>query len=180
MMTDDSQMTPIERGIIVGVLLTILVMVGFDVFSDAQKGISFSHMGIEIGICCAALFGCWVLLRKSQSIAADLKKSKISLLESQKEALYWKENSKTFIEGLSQSIDQQFLKWQLTHSEKEIALLMLKGLSLKEIAATRNTSEKTTRTQSTSIYQKSGLSGRAELSAFFLEDLLSAKQETSL
>ncbi|MGE3975871.1 MAG: helix-turn-helix transcriptional regulator, partial [Bdellovibrionales bacterium] len=48
----------------------------------------------------------------------------------------------------------------------------LKGLSLKEIAGVRNTTEKTARVQSTAIYSKAGLSGRSELSAFFLEDLL--------
>ena len=48
----------------------------------------------------------------------------------------------------------------------------LKGLSLKEIAAARGTSEKTARVQSGAVYAKSGLAGRSELSAFFLEDLL--------
>jgi DNA-binding CsgD family transcriptional regulator len=60
----------------------------------------------------------------------------------------------------------------LTVSEKEVAFLLLKGLSLKEIAAIRETSEKTARAQSTAIYEKSGLAGRSELAAFFLEDLL--------
>ena len=53
-----------------------------------------------------------------------------------------------------------------------IALLLLKGPSHKAIAAVRQTSEKTVRQQSLAVYRKAGLSGRAELSAFFLEDLL--------
>ncbi len=69
-------------------------------------------------------------------------------------------------------IDRQLTKWGLTASEKEIALLLLKGLSLKEIASIRETSERTVRTQSLAIYQKAGINGRAELAAFFLEDLL--------
>jgi len=52
----------------------------------------------------------------------------------------------------------------------------LKGLSLKEIAEIRKTSEKTARAQCTPIYEKSGLSGRSELAAFFLEDLLVPKE----
>jgi DNA-binding NarL/FixJ family response regulator len=51
-------------------------------------------------------------------------------------------------------------------------VLMLKGLSHKEIARVRATSEATVRQQAASVYRKSGLSSRAELSAFFLEDLL--------
>ena len=62
--------------------------------------------------------------------------------------------------------------WKLTHAEKEVALLLLKGLSLKEVAELRHVSEKTARAQSFSVYAKSGLGGRAELSAFFLEDLM--------
>ena len=54
----------------------------------------------------------------------------------------------------------------------EIALLMLKGLSHREIAVTRDTSERTIRQQAQSVYAKTNLSGRAALSAFFLEDLL--------
>lgn len=56
-------------------------------------------------------------------------------------------------------IDEQFGRWKLTGAEKEIAVI-------------RGTSERSTRQQSLLIYQKSGLSGRAELAAFFLEDLL--------
>jgi DNA-binding NarL/FixJ family response regulator len=48
----------------------------------------------------------------------------------------------------------------------------LKGLSLKDIALARGVSEKTVKQHNLTIYQKSGLAGRAELSAFFLQDLL--------
>jgi hypothetical protein len=51
-------------------------------------------------------------------------------------------------------------------------LLLLKGFSHKEIARLRHTSTTTIRQQAASIYQKANLSGRAALSAFFLEDLL--------
>jgi DNA-binding NarL/FixJ family response regulator len=55
--------------------------------------------------------------------------------------------------------------------EREVGLL-LKGLSHKEIADARSISETTIRQQALAIYRKSGLRSRAELSAFFLEDLL--------
>ena len=50
--------------------------------------------------------------------------------------------------------------------------MLLKGFSHKEIAALRETSERTIREQARAVYRKAGLSGRASLSAFFLEDLL--------
>jgi DNA-binding NarL/FixJ family response regulator len=50
-------------------------------------------------------------------------------------------------------------------------LLLLKGLSHKKIAAERRTSEGTVCQQALSIYREAGLSGRSNLSAFFLEGL---------
>jgi len=69
-------------------------------------------------------------------------------------------------------IKWQFADWSLTPSEGEVALLILKGLSIKEISNARSTKEKTVRSQASAIYDKSNLSGRHELSAWFFEDLL--------
>jgi DNA-binding CsgD family transcriptional regulator len=84
----------------------------------------------------------------------------------------WRDETRALLNGLGEAIDRQFLTWKLTQAERDVGLLILKGLSLKEIAAARVTSERTIRTQARSIYAKSGLSGRAAFSAFFLEDLL--------
>ena len=67
----------------------------------------------------------------------------------------------------------QFLQWGLSPSESEVALLLIKGLSMKEIAEARRVKEKTVRQQATSIYSKSGYAGRHELAAHFIEDLMS-------
>ena len=66
----------------------------------------------------------------------------------------------------------QFTRWGLTAAEREVGLLLLKGLSHKEVAAMRSTGETTIRQQALAIYRKSGLRNRSDLSAFFLEDLL--------
>jgi DNA-binding CsgD family transcriptional regulator len=84
----------------------------------------------------------------------------------------WRDETRVLLKGLGEAIDRQFLTWKLTEAEREVGLLILKGLSLKEIAGARVTSERTIRAQARSIYAKAGLSGRAALSAFFLEDLL--------
>ena len=88
------------------------------------------------------------------------------------EGAHWRADMREVLKGLSAAIDAQFDRWQLTTAEREVALLMLKGLSHKEIAVVRNTQERTIRQQAQSIYGKANLSGRAALSAFFLEDLL--------
>jgi DNA-binding CsgD family transcriptional regulator len=84
----------------------------------------------------------------------------------------WRSESRSLLNGLGEAIDAQFSRWNLTEAEREVALLLLKGLSVKEISAVRATSERTIRAQSASLYSKAGLTGRAALSAFFLEDLL--------
>ena len=73
----------------------------------------------------------------------------------------------------SEVIHQQFNDWNLSQSEQEVAMLMLKGLNFQEIATIRNTKEKTCRQQASAIYTKSGLVGRHELSAWFIEDFIS-------
>ena len=70
-------------------------------------------------------------------------------------------------------MNRQFKVWGLSGSEAEIALLLIKGLSMKEIAEARNVKDKTVRTQAASIYAKTGHSGRHELAAYFIEDLMS-------
>ncbi|WP_421133169.1 helix-turn-helix transcriptional regulator [Alteromonas sp. A079] len=71
-----------------------------------------------------------------------------------------------------EAIEAQFNDWKLAPSEKEVALLMIKGLSTAEIAATRNTKEKTVRQQASTVYAKSELEGRYALSAWFFDDIL--------
>ena len=96
----------------------------------------------------------------------------LELKRNQDEASEWKNEAESLLQGLGASINNQFERWQLTPSEKEIGLFLLKGLSHKEIAEIRETSERTVREQSRALYRKSSLAGRSSLSAFFLEDLL--------
>ena len=66
----------------------------------------------------------------------------------------------------------RFDVWKLTASEREIALLLIKGLSVQEIADLRETRPGTVKSQSSAIYQKADVKGRNELAAYFVEDLL--------
>lgn len=82
------------------------------------------------------------------------------------------EEAEELLKGLGEQIDKQFEKWALTSAEREVALLMLKGLRHKEIANIRGTSERTVRQQALTIYKKAHLDGRTDLAAYFLENLL--------
>lgn len=162
-----------------GVFLLLAILLGVDVGGDFNStGLSW-HIAIEvcIGILSASAF-CWLLYSRDSAIHAltDAKSmlvaSESELRQWQAEAQRWKRDSEVFIKGLSRSIDKQFDVWNLSPAEKDVALLLIKGLSLKEIADARHTSEKTIQAQSLAVYSKSAVRGRNELTAFFLEDLL--------
>ncbi|AMS29753.1 MAG TPA: hypothetical protein DIU09_02305 [Hyphomonadaceae bacterium] len=75
------------------------------------------------------------------------------------------------LSDVTKQISAELSRWALSDTEKDIAWLILKGFSFIEIAEMRQRSERTIRQQACAIYAKSGLRNRAELSAFFLEDL---------
>jgi len=69
-------------------------------------------------------------------------------------------------------MQKQFDAWNLTASEQDVVIGMLKGLSFREIAGLRETREKTVRQQASSVYRKAGVASRNELAAWFFEDML--------
>lgn len=161
-----------ERMVIAGVLALIGLLAGVDLLVDLRQGVSTWHVLAEATVALVACFGAFLLLRGAWQLRRrlDVQSRDFSAFRQQAEA--WRTGSKKYLEGLSRSISLQLDQWQLSAAEKEVAFLLLKGLSLKEIAAARRTTEKTARVQSSAVYTKSGLAGRSELSAFFLEDLL--------
>ncbi len=73
---------------------------------------------------------------------------------------------------LMQVIEQKFADWRLTASERDVALLLIKGMSNQEIADIRATRPGTVKAQSSAIYHKAAVRNRHELAAYFVEDLL--------
>ncbi|MDC0357304.1 LuxR C-terminal-related transcriptional regulator [Oligoflexia bacterium] len=144
-----------------------------DITLDIMRGVPPQHVYFEAFIILLIIFGLALLWLKS---VGTLKRETFVLREqvlaASGDAQRWANESSKFMAGLGVAIDAQFDRWELSTAEKEVGLFLLKGLSSKEIAALRFTSEKTVRQQATAIYRKANLEGRAQLSAFFLEDLL--------
>jgi len=122
--------------------------------------------GVIVGVAVVLLFR--ISYRQREEQLALLRDLEVARIQGQR----WRSEARTLLAGLGEAIDGQFSRWNLTEAEREVALLLLKGLSLKEIAAVRATTERTIRAQARSLYTKAGVTGRAALSAFFLEDLL--------
>ena len=168
-------MTINERLTISAILVFIAVLTFIDISNDYFDGVALWHISIETIVGLTALAVVYYLIKSHFTMQRTLEKEKQFSNELSLEAQKWKRVSKTYLDGLSVEINKQLDKWELTEAEKRVAFLLLKGLSIKEIADLRKTSEKTVRTQANSIYSKSGLPGRSALSAFFLEDLLPPK-----
>lgn len=170
-----------ERWIIAAVLFVIACLTSVDIYNDYFEGVATWHISIEAVVAVIALIGMFYLIRGRFTLQHNLEQERQVSSELQAEAQKWKQVSKKYVKGLSVEIDNQLDRWDLTEAEKEVSFLLLKGLSNKEIAEVRGSSVPTVRAQTNAIYTKSGLSGRSELSAFFLEDLLlPQKQETRL
>lgn len=146
-----------------------------DVIREYQRGEILSHLYFELIVAMISVGWIYYLWRENFRKADKLENLRVHIDQLTQESQNWKKQNSRLIHGLSESIQGQLLEWGLTAAEREVALLLLKGLSFKEIAEIRSTSEKTTRQQALMIYQKSKLPGRAELSAFFFEDLLMMK-----
>lgn len=144
-----------------------------DIILDGQAGVPKEHIIHEFVLFALAVFAAiwqsYLLFRQSKKLNSTLKLYDQALRDHEK----WKQMSKNSAQEIRGLIDLQLDSWSLSESEKDVAILLIKGLTMKEIAQLRGTHDKTVRQQATNIYKKSGLTGRNDLSAFFLEDILS-------
>ena len=164
---------PAERFRSAALFLGIVLLIGVDLVEDWRRGSPDFHLGLESVVLVLAAIGLWLLRARIRPERIDARLLGARLAEARAAAESWRRETEALAAGLGQAIDAQFRAWRLTDAEREVALLLVKGLSLRGIAGLRETSERTVRQQSLGVYRKAGLAGRAELSAFFLEDLLS-------
>ena len=156
----------------IAVLVAIAFLVALDLATDAWTGTRWLHWILELLVVLLSAAGAITLWSRARAARRAARELGRDLATARADAARWRREAEDALRGLGAAIDRQFDHWSLSAAEREIALLLLKGLSLKEIASARETSERTVRQQALGIYRKSGLAGRAELSAFFLEDLL--------
>jgi len=160
------------RAILVVALAAIIVGGTVDLILDQPESWLSFHVVFETLMIAGALLlttTLWLGWWRSSRSVSELRRS---LEAREEERDVWRTSARRALEGLSQAIDGQFDLWELTPAEREVALLLLKGYSHKAIAAHTDRSAQTVRQHAATVYRKGSLSGRAELSAFFLEDLM--------
>jgi DNA-binding CsgD family transcriptional regulator len=176
-------MTRIEENRAKFITFVLLILTGvftiIDISLDLHDGVPIGHLLYEIAVWLVSVLGAFFQFKiiKWQSSELFSFKQKIEELGLDNKNLIHEQGvfqqkilhlSNEFLSH----IDEQFKNWNFSRAEKEIALLLIKGLSMKEIADIRGSSESTVRQQASQVYRKCSLGGRMELSAFFLDDLL--------
>jgi DNA-binding CsgD family transcriptional regulator len=157
--------------IVLGLAALVALMI-VDLLSELVAGTSAFHAIVEAAASIVGAIALAALVRRLRALRSETHILRERLATSRADAEGWARNARSLIAGLAGAIDEQLERWRLSGAETEIALLLLKGLEHKEIAALRGVSETTVRQQARSLYRKAGLAGRHELAAFFLEDLL--------
>jgi DNA-binding CsgD family transcriptional regulator len=157
---------------LIAMLLIVIVINTADFLKDIHQGDEILHIGLEILTVFLSMWGIVMLVRMIKSRKEEILElnQKVDQVESDLELSHSK--LQEIGREYNKYITKQFEAWGLTPSEKDVALILLKGLSFKEIAVVRETKEKTVRQQASTIYRKSKVAGRHEFSAWFFEDML--------
>ncbi len=176
MSTPSNDLDPRFWGRLTARLAAIAAFGAIDLLLDQPATIFSLHVLFEASFICLCLGGVAYLWRGWRGANAELAGSQQALRDREVERDRWRDEATRLLAGLGAAIEAQFERWGLTPAEKEVALLLLKGLGHKEAAGVLERSERTVRQHAIAVYRKSGLAGRAELAAFFLEDLLLPQQ----
>lgn len=154
-------------------LIIGLAVVGgtIDLVLDRPTSLTL-HVVFELGLIVFGLLSSVYLVRGWLGARASLTQARLTVAERQAERDAWRAHAEQALRGLGEEVARQFDGWGLSPAERETALMLLKGFSHKRIASLAGRSERTVRQHAVAVYEKSGLAGRAELSGFFLGDLL--------
>ena len=159
------------RQLVVALLAVVAVGGATDLWLDRPARWFTAHVLVELTIMLVSGALAAYLAHGWHRAEASLVGTRSTLAEREAERDAWRARAEASLAGLARAIDEQFTAWGLTPTEREVALLLLKGHGHKQIAGATGRSERTVRQHAVEVYEKSGLGGRAELSAFFLEGL---------
>lgn len=114
----------------------------------------------------------WLEIGASLSLVFGVGASIYLMRTSVKRIAHMQDQLKAAAGELQVYVERQFDNWGLTPTERNVALLVVKGFSNGEIASLRGTSESTVKTHLSAVFRKSGLKSRQQLVSWVVEDLL--------
>lgn len=174
-MTDmgmDDENGPRLHAVLAMALISIVIGGTVDLSLDRPRSWLSFHVVFETLMIVGALLMAttlWVGWWRAERSLRDVTR-RLEARQAERDA--WRASARKALEGLGEAIDDQLRAWALTPAEREVALLLLKGYSHKHIARVTGRSERTARQHAAAVYQKASLGSRAELAAYFLDDLL--------
>ena len=160
----------------------MLVLSGFDLWREAESP-GWGEIALDLGekaLIVAAMVAIALAMLRVDGLDARQAILRDRVDRALAEGRAWRAARAAELAALGEAIQAEFRTWGLTPAEADVAGLLLKGASMKEIALARDTSEATIRQQAQQIYRKSGLAGRAELQAYFLDSLFADAEERRL
>lgn len=107
----------------------------------------------------------------------DLRTTHGHLLQARKDLEDFRNKNREVLRNMRDAILSQFQGWGLSPSETRIAEFLIRGYSTRQVGAMLKKSERTVRNQALAVYRKSGMTGRSDLSAFFLQDIMGEEEE---
>jgi DNA-binding NarL/FixJ family response regulator len=165
-------MTRNQELAVIAVLALVGVATLIDIAFDLYYGSTLAHISIELVLVMLSVSGVLWLVQHLHLQKRALEQIKREIAEEKQKKPAAPAAGHEARRTLGEIMRQQFQSWRLTGGEQEVAILLLKGLSFKEIAGVRETHEKTVRQQASAIYKKAGVSGRHAFAAWFIEDFL--------
>ncbi len=143
----------------------------WDLYQLLANGSAF-HVLTETAATVAFLGILFMVIRERRRAAREFEALRTSTEASTRAQTERDDASQKSTRDFLASMQMQFAAWKLTPAEKDVALMLVKGLSLEEIARIRESGAKTVRQHAANVYAKAKLEGRHQLAAYFFEDLL--------
>lgn len=144
----------------------------WDLYQLAVSAVPTYHWVTEATATAAFIAILYLVIRDRKQASQAFDTLKKSADASARALIERNEGAQQSTRDFLQSMQDQFDAWSLTPAEKDVALLLVKGLSLEEIARVRESGAKTVRQHAANVYAKAKLEGRHQLAAYFFEDLL--------
>jgi len=171
-MFDALNQAPLRHTLIAIIVLVIFATSAIEITSEFMAGQTLIAMADDVlwfavsAIVLSLFLYHYVTQRRElRDLSGQLSKARGKLAELDS-------NSREIANQYRAVMQKQFDAWNLTASEQDVVIGILKGLSFREIAQLRETREKTVRQQASAVYRKAGVASRNELTAWFFEDML--------
>ncbi len=167
---------PSARTRLIYAAILILIMLGemVDVVGDFVREGATIWFLLDIALLALVSLGVGYIL---YSTARELRTAHSHLEAARRDIADFRMRNQDVLRGMREAILRQFEAWSLSPVEARIAELLIRGYTSRQIAGILERSERTVRNQTLAIYRKSGMTGRSDLAAFFLQDIMGEEKE---